>query len=302
MRGIRELWQYREVLLQLVRRNLKVRYKNSVLGFFWSFLNPLLQILVYWFVFGVVFGAKEKNYGPKLFAVFLPWLFFQQTVLDSAACVLQDMPLVKKAYFPRTILPLSTVLSNLVHFFLGFLVLLIIYRAVPISFTWSFLLVIPLTLLLTLFAYGLSLIVSSLSVFYSDVKFIISTFMLLWLFLSPILYSVGMLLEKKPEDLLARGGMVAGLAGALPAIKFVYISNPLAPILIGYRSALLEGGANPIPLDPPSFQGEPHYPTSLRRAFPYRTFLAISCAFTLFTLAVGYAVFRRLERSFPEHG
>ena len=299
MREIRELWQYREVLLQLVRRNLKVRYKNSVLGFFWSFLNPLLQILVYWFVFGLVFKVKEPNYGPRLFAVFLPWLFFQQTVLESATCVLEDMPLVKKAYFPRTILPLTSVLSNLVHFCLGFIVLLIVFRAIPIAITWSYLYVIPLALALAVFAYGLALIFSSLSVFYSDIKFILNTFILLWFFLSPILYPIGQVLNTRPEHLT---GMMARLAGALPTIKALYLLNPLAPLLMGYRSALLDRGQNPIPVDPPSLRHELHYPTSLRHAFPYPTFLAISCGFTLLTLVVGYFVFRRLERTFPEHG
>jgi ABC-2 type transport system permease protein len=286
MREIRELWQYREVLLQLVRRNLKVRYKNSVLGFFWSFLNPLLQILVYWFVFGFVFNVREPNYTAKLLAVFLAWLFFMQTVLDSATCVLQDMPLVKKAYFPRTILPLSTVLSNLLHFCFGFIVLLVIYGLMRVHFTWAFLLVIPLTLLLALFAYGLSLIASSLSVLYSDVKFILSTLMLLWLFLSPILYPVDQVLRTRPEHLT---GKMAHLQAALPVIKKLYLLNPLAPVLIGYRSALLGAGENPIP---PQFRREFHYPT----------FFGLSCAVIALTLAVGYFVFRRLEQTFPEHG
>src|SRR5512147_2170828 len=114
MTEIAELWRFREVLLNLVRRNLKVRYKNSFLGFFWSLLNPLLQIGVWWFVFGILWENTEKNYMALLITGFLPWLFFSQTVLDSTACVTQEMALVKKAYFPRSILPLSALVSNFI--------------------------------------------------------------------------------------------------------------------------------------------------------------------------------------------
>ncbi|MGD0113551.1 MAG: ABC transporter permease, partial [Armatimonadota bacterium] len=106
MKELAELWRYREVLFNLVRRNLRVRYKNSVLGFFWSLLNPLMQIGVWYFVFKIILENPEKNYMAFLITGFLPWLFFNQTVLDSTACVTQEMALVKKAYFPRAVLPL----------------------------------------------------------------------------------------------------------------------------------------------------------------------------------------------------
>src|SRR5512139_1875032 len=127
MTELAELWRFREVLLNLVRRNLKVRYKNSFLGFFWSLLNPLLPIGVWWFVFVIIWERSEENYMALLIAGFLPWLFFSQTVLDSASCVTQEMALVKKAYFPRSILPLSAVISNLVHLLLAFVVLLVLF-------------------------------------------------------------------------------------------------------------------------------------------------------------------------------
>ncbi len=107
MRELLEVLRYREVLWNLVRRNLKVRYKNSVLGFAWSLLNPLMQIGVWYFVFKILWQRGGDNFMPFLITGFLPWLFFSQTVLDSTMCVAQEMPLVKKAYFPRIILPLS---------------------------------------------------------------------------------------------------------------------------------------------------------------------------------------------------
>jgi ABC-2 type transport system permease protein len=112
MRELVELWRFREVLFNLVRRNLKVRYKNSFLGFFWSLLNPLMQIGVWWLVFKVIMDMHQKDYTAELITGFLPWLFFSQCVMDSTACVTQEMALVKKAYFPRVILPLSALLHS----------------------------------------------------------------------------------------------------------------------------------------------------------------------------------------------
>jgi len=278
LREIRELWQYREVLFGLVRRNLKVRYKNSVLGFLWSFVNPVMLIGVYWFVFKVIGNIQEQNYTVKVFCMFLPWLYFSQSLLDSAACVGLDMALVKKAYFPRSLLPLSAVASNLVHFCFGFVVLLLIFAAthlflpIPISINRHFLLVVPMLILLTGFTYGLCLVVSAISVFYADVRFILGTVLQVWFFSLPILYPVSLALHRLSDPL-----------------KSLYLSDPLTPVLLGFQSALLFGGENPIP-------------AYLRYAYPYHFYLLVAVAATVVCLALGYLVFKRLEWIFPEHG
>lgn len=277
---VRELWRYREVLFGLVRRNLKIRYKNSVLGFLWSFLNPLMLIGVYWFVFKVLWESTEPNYTVKVFCMFLPWIFFSQSLLDSAACVGMDMALVKKAYFPRSVLPLSVVVSNLVHLCFGFVVLMLVFAGtyltftIPISINRYFLLVIPLLILLTGLTYGLSLLISAVSVFYADVRFILGSVLQVLFFSLPILYGINKaLLSDRMSTLL----------------KSLYLSDPLTPILLGFQSALLYGGRNPIP-------------PAVQHLFPYQLYLGIAVGVTVVCLALGHAVFKRLEWTFPEHG
>jgi lipopolysaccharide transport system permease protein len=190
----RELFRYRELLLTFVIRDLRVRYKNSVLGFFWSLLNPLATVIVMTVAFKYIMGIGIRNYSAYLFAAYLPWTFFQMTLMDASQSVLEHMPLVKKIYFPREILPLSAVLANLVHFALALVVffgyLAVIWALDPrvSPFTWTIvwvpLLVIPLTAL----AAGLAMFVSALNVFYEDVKYVLGVALYLLFFLCPVVY------------------------------------------------------------------------------------------------------------------
>ena len=243
MKELAELWHYREVLWNLVRRNLKVRYKNSVLGFLWSLLNPLMQIAVWYFVFKIILGNPEENYMAFLITGFLPWLFFSQSVLDSTMCVTQEMALIKKAYFPRVILPLSSLFSNLIHLALAFVVLLGLFAIWRVDVNVHYLLIIPSTLLIALFAYGLSAMLGAWSVFYGDVKFIVGNLLSLWFFLTPVLYSLSGFLNRSVR---AKEWLTSLIAQWLPAIKTLYFLDPVAIGIVGYRSALLNGGQNPI--------------------------------------------------------
>jgi ABC-type polysaccharide/polyol phosphate export permease len=113
---VRELWDYRELLRTLVIRELRVRYKNSALGFFWSLLNPLATVLVMTIVFKYVMGMRIANYSAYILAAYLPWTFFQFALLDSSQTILVYMQVIRKIYFPRVLLPLAAVLSNFIHF------------------------------------------------------------------------------------------------------------------------------------------------------------------------------------------
>jgi ABC-type polysaccharide/polyol phosphate export permease len=271
MRTLSELWRYREVLLNFVRRDLKKRYKSSVLGFFWSFLNPLFQILVFWVVFKYLAGTGEKNYTVTLFAAFLPWTFFSQAVLDGATCVAEHVGLLKKVYFPRLMLPLTSFVANGIHFFLGLLVLALFFAVVRVTVNWRYLgpalLALVIQCAITL---GLTLIISSLSVFYTDIKYLMQTIMQMWLFLSPILIP--------PAKVLGNPG--------LPALaKKLYLMNPMAPVLVAYRSI--------IPLNEPwRVLGDVNY----------SLLLSWSAGFAVILLAVGIIVFRRLEWTMPLQG
>jgi lipopolysaccharide transport system permease protein len=302
MTEIAELWRFREVLLNLVRRNLKVRYKNSFFGFFWSLLNPLLQIGVWWFVFGVLWENNEKNYMALLLTGFLPWLFFSQTVLDSTACVTQEMALVKKAYFPRSILPLSALASNFIHLCFAFIVLIALFALWGVQVKVSYWLVIPSTLLIAVFAYGLSAMLAAWSVFYADVKFIVSNLLGLWFFLTPVLYPVASVLLKGAE---AGNWLRSLINDALPVVKVLYLTDPVAVGILGYRSGLLYWGGSPITVTPNPNLTEAEALTrqaTARALYPLDHYILAAAAVAVVTAVVGHFIFNRLSRQFAERG
>jgi lipopolysaccharide transport system permease protein len=177
----------------LVARELKARYRGSVLGFFWSFVNPLLLLLVYTFVFTVVLpGAHPPELEPFalfMFCGILPWTWFSSSLSESANVLIGHGNLIKKVLFPAEILPIVTVLANMVHFFLGLPILaaFLIYYQRPMQ--WTELLWFPVTVLVQLiFTTGCALILSALTVHFRDIRDILSNVMTLWFFATPIIY------------------------------------------------------------------------------------------------------------------
>jgi lipopolysaccharide transport system permease protein len=218
-----ELVRYRELIRNLVSRDLKVRYRNSALGFIWCLLNPLLMMGV----FTVVFTILMKNGGIPRYPVYiltglLAWNFHSTALSGAVSSIVSNSSLVMKVYFPREVLPISVVLSNAVNFILALSVLfaMIIAYQVPISITLLFL---PLILAIQItFSMGLALIVSALTVSFRDVEVITDTFLLAWFFLTPVFY--------RPEDLFP------------DAVRLMYIVNPMASIISAYRDVLYRGG------------------------------------------------------------
>ncbi len=187
-----QLPRSRGLIQSLVARELKARYRGSVLGFFWSFINPLLLLLVYTFVFAYVMPPPRdiNNYALFLFCGLLPWTWFSASLLESSNVLITGGNLIKKVLFPAEILPIVTVLSNLVHFLLGLpiLVLFLIYFDAPIEpaeLPW-FPIALVVQLLLTL---GFALILSALTVHFRDLKDILGNVMTLWFFATPIIYA-----------------------------------------------------------------------------------------------------------------
>ena len=300
-----EVVRYREVLWNLVRRNLKVRYKNSVLGFAWSLLNPLMQIGVWYFVFKILFQHGEANFMPFLVVGFLPWLFFSQTVLDATGCVTQEMALVKKAYFPRSILPLSALISNLVHLALAFVVVFALFTVWGVSVNLNYLWVIPATVLLAVFAYGLSAMLAALSAFYADVRFVVGNLMGLWFFLTPVLYPLSLVLNKQIE---ADNWVERLLRDHLPLLKQLFLLDPLTIAVEAYRSALLYGGQNPIVVPitekmPAAEQAKAlALQSALRGEFPVLPYVLGATAIAIATAIIGQIIFRRKADLFAERG
>ena len=126
MNQIKEIYEYREMIISLVRKDLRGRYKGSVLGFFWTFLNPLLQLVVFTLVFSIIMKQEYEQYYIFLFVALVPWMFFASSVQDGSTSVLRDKEMVKKIYFPREVLPIATVTSGFVNMLLTFLVIFVV--------------------------------------------------------------------------------------------------------------------------------------------------------------------------------
>jgi ABC-type polysaccharide/polyol phosphate export permease len=191
--NLRQLPRYRGLIQSLVARELKARYRGSVLGFFWSFFNPLLLLLVYTFVFAYVMPPPQlkeiSNYPLFLFCGLLPWTWFQTSLVESSNILISGGNLIKKVMFPAEILPIVTVLANLVHFLFGLpiLVAFLIYFDAPLQVSelaW-FPVVVFVQLVLSV---ALALILSALTVHFRDIKDILANVMTLWFFGTPIIY------------------------------------------------------------------------------------------------------------------
>lgn len=284
---LKELWKYRELLYTFVLRELRIRYKNSFLGFFWSILNPLATVLVMTVVFKYVMGQTIPNYSAYILAAYLPYMFFQLSLLDSAQSILSQITLLKKIYFPREILPIGSVIANFIHFLLAlgvfFVYLLIVWLLNPGEnpFNWT-ILYLPILIVLQLFlTLGISLIVAALNTFYEDVKYILSVGLYLLFFVTPIVYF---------SEQIA-------YANAIPEawrqpIYTIYHLNPVAMLMTAYRKCMLD--PQPITLTRDGI-------TTTSPALPLDwALLGICAVFCISILIFGYWFFNKKKWQFVE--
>jgi len=193
LRNLAALVRYRGLIQSLVTRELKARYRGSFLGFFWSFINPLLLLLVYSFVFSYVMpvadDSRVKPFALFMFCGILPWTWFSSSLLEASGVLISGGNLIKKVLFPAEILPIVTVLSNMIHFFFGLSILaaFLIWHQRPISLAELalFPLVVLVQLILTA---GFALLLSALTVHFRDLRDILSNLLTFWFFATPIIY------------------------------------------------------------------------------------------------------------------
>ena len=193
IQNLRHLLRYRGLIQSLVARELKARYRGSVLGFFWSFINPLLLLLVYSFVFSyVMIGAHDERVEPYalfMFCGILPWTWFSSSLTEAANVLISGGNLIKKVLFPAEILPIVTVLANMIHYFFGLVILagfLLWYqRPLNVGELALFPLVVLVQLVLTT---AFALILSALTVHFRDIRDILSNLLTFWFFATPIIY------------------------------------------------------------------------------------------------------------------
>jgi lipopolysaccharide transport system permease protein len=258
---LRTLYRYRQLIATLTARDLKARYRGSILGYFWSLANPLLLLTVYTIVFTVFFPANAiQPYPLFLFAGILPWTFFSAATLESTAAISANAGLIKKVMFPAEALPLVVVLSHLVHFALAVpvLVLATIGFALhgDIVMRPTMLLAIPLMAVQTLFVAGIAMTVSSAAVLFRDLRDIVTNLLTLGFFLTPILYTI--------EGIPSRW------------LRALLRINPMTPFVVSYQDVFFWGRL-------PSLSD---------------TFLMI--AFALVSVALGMTVFGRLRDTLAE--
>ncbi len=269
---LRELWLYRHLIGNLVRRDLQVRYKNSVLGFLWSLVSPLLMMLVFWVVFDLFLGRGTEDYHAFVLVALLPWNWFSVSMAGGTQSVVASSALIKKVYFPREVLPISVVASELVNFLLALPVLLGILLLSGIPITRQVLWVPAIIVVQAAFTIGMVLLLSTANVYYRDTGVILEVVLLAWFFVTPIIYPI----ETLRDSILHLGPLV------LSAERLVYIVNPMASIIASYRVVLFGSAAVPVP-GPPALD------------FLLRTGLT-----ALVVLVLGYGIFCRHSGRFGE--
>lgn len=263
--NLRDLWAYRELIYFLTLRDIKVRYKQTVLGALWAIIQPFMTMVVFTIFFGKLAKVPTDNIpGPIFFYTgLLPWGLFSKALVDTGHSIVSHRNMITKIYFPRLVIPVSSILAGLVDFAIAFVVLLgmVVYynytpgsefRVIPTVWVWT----LPLFLLLAVItALGVGLWLSAMNVLYRDIQYTIPFITQLWLFITPIAYSSSLI----PEEW-----------------KVVYGLNPMTGVVEGFRWAFLGHGVPPGPM------------------------VAVSAAIALVVLASGLFYFRRMERTFAD--
>ncbi len=219
---LQELYQYRELIKNLVVRDLKLRYRNSVLGFLWCLLNPLLMMGVFTVVFTVLLPNNTiQNFPVFILTGLLAWQLHSSALLGAINSVVGHAPLVQKVYFPREVLPISLVLSNTVNFLLSLVALFVMIAAYQVPLTAAVLLLPVVVLVQVVFTVGVALLLSAVNVYFRDVASVMETLMLAWFFLTPVFYRI--------EDVFPVYS------------RLMYIVNPPASFIAAYRDLLYYG-------------------------------------------------------------
>lgn len=267
MKQIKALIQYRHLAWDLAIKDIKVKYRNPVLGFFWTLLIPLVMVFIFKFVFSTILKAQIEDYPffIYLMTAIFPWSYFATSINGATESILSNRELIKKTYFPRQIIPISIVLAGLINFIPTLIVMFIILALFKMPFTLCILLIPGILLIQTMLTIGLALIVSSLQVILRDVKYVIELLLMAWLYLSPGFYSLSLVADISDKFLK------------------IYLLNPFVGLFTFYRMALLKDFINTLP-DPVSI------------SFLFIWTITISLALFFF----GFFIFRKCESQFSD--
>ena len=223
---LKELWHYRELIYFLTWRDIKVRYKQAVLGIAWAILQPVLTTAITSLVFGLLLKVQSDGlpYPVFVLSALLPWHLFQLSLQKSSVSLVGNANLITKIYFPRIIIPISSVLAVLVDFLISLVLLFIAMAIYGITLKWTVLWIIPLTFLAVFTALAVGLWLSALNVQYRDIQQMVPFLLQIWMYATPIVYPVTII----PEGTL----------------RYLYSLNPMVGVVQGFRWALF-GGSPP---------------------------------------------------------
>ena len=211
----KEIFAYREMIVSLIKRDLRGRYKGSILGFLWTFLNPLFQLIVYTILFSVIMRTGYDKYYLFLFVALIPWIFFNTSISGGASCIWAQKDMVNKVYFPREVLPIAYVTCQLINMFLSFIVIFAVLLITGYGLNVVAILYLPIIILAEyILALGITMMISAVTVFLRDVEYIVGILMMAWQFLSPVMYGIDMVPER---------------------MRGVFSLNPMTSILTAYR-------------------------------------------------------------------
>ena len=219
-----ELWEYRELLLALTMREIKVRYKQTFFGAAWAILQPAALTIIFTVIFSIFLKVPSENTPYPVFAysALLPWTFFTTAVSFGALSVVNNGSLVTRVYFPREVLPLATVGAAIFDFFMASIVFIILALIFQIHFSVNLLFVLLILPAIIMFATGISLLLSCLNVLFRDVRFIVPLLLQIWLYVTPVIYSLSQIPDK---------------------FRFLIFLNPMAPLVQGFRESTALGKA-----------------------------------------------------------
>ena len=218
MNNIKELYAYRQMIASLVRKDLRGRYKGSVLGFLWTFINPLLQLVVYTVVFSFILKTNIERYYLYLFVALIPWIFFSSSITVGAASIVAQKDLIKKIYFPRMVIPISYVTSCFVNMLLCFIVIFAVILVSGAGFNFAAVLTLPIIMAVEyLLALGMALLTSAVTVYFRDLEHILGIVSMVWMYMTPIMYDKSIVPER---------------------IMPIFNLNPMTHIISCYRDVL----------------------------------------------------------------
>ncbi len=215
---LKPITSHKYLLYQLIQREIKARYKQSIIGYFWVLLNPLAQMAVYTFVFSIVFKfPSEIPYPLFLFSALLPWTLLQTAISSGTSSLVVNDILLKKVSFPREIIPYSSVFAKLIDFLFASVIFIFMMIMYKIPFTSTALLFIPLFFIQLVLTTGIVLLLSAFNLFYRDIQYLTNLVLMIWMYITPVVYPLSLVPDR---------------------YVWLYKLNPMVGVIEGYRSAL----------------------------------------------------------------